>query len=87
MLELFLQTGLNIVLFSDIIELDYNDIVDQCNSKNLPFSNDIELTSDSIYTICFTSSSTGLPKGALLSNGNIISNARTMELFDANFQV
>ena len=48
---------------------------------------DVEHNSDSIYTICFTSSSTGQPKGALLSNGNVLANSRCIHLFDANFEV
>ena len=54
---------------------------------NVPFSNDIEIKPESIYTICYTSSTTGVPKGALISNQNIISNARANEGNDANFKI
>ena len=85
LIEQLQQVGLKVVFFTDIAELDYNEIVEQCNSKNLPITNDVPLTPDSIYTITFTSSSTGAPKGAIISHGNIISNSRTIDLFDANF--
>ena len=42
---------------------------------------------ESVYTICYTSSTTGVPKGALISNQNIISNARANEGNDAQFKI
>ena len=77
------QAGLNFIEWQDIIEMDYNDVVQQCTQKSVPFTNDIVMKPESIFTICYTSSTTGVPKGALISNQNIISNARGFDGNDA----
>ena len=88
------EAGFQVILFKDMIEKDSDELLtsyvenEECASPStfLMDDIDIELNGDSIYTICYTSSSTGKPKGALLSNGNVLANARCLHLFDAHFE-
>jgi long-chain acyl-CoA synthetase len=53
------------LVVSDMIELELQ------GSKKI--QKRVPTTKDSIATVCFTSGTTGLPKGAMLSHGNLLS--------------
>lgn len=44
-----------------------------------------DVNRDSIYTICYTSGTTGKPKGVMLTHGNFVSNIGAMEHYDSDF--
>lgn len=46
-----------------------------------------QATGDSIYTICYTSGTTGMPKGVMLSHKNFVSNLGAFEFFDGVFRM
>jgi long-chain acyl-CoA synthetase len=40
------------------------------------------VTPETVYTICYTSGTTGMPKGVMLTNRNFVSNIGAMQMFD-----
>jgi long-chain acyl-CoA synthetase len=44
-----------------------------------------EVEADTIYTLCYTSGTTGMPKGTMLKQNNFIANVGALNLFDPNF--
>ena len=99
-LESLKTAGFAVVMFNHILTKDSEDLIGGYTTQNsvvaeepsspmnfLMTDVDVEHNAESIYTICFTSSSTGQPKGALLSNGNVLANSKCIHLFDANFEV
>jgi len=99
-LDALKQAGFGVVMFNHILNKDSEDLIGGFTTQesvvadepvspmnSLMTDVDVEHNADSIYTICFTSSSTGQPKGAILSNRNVLANTKCFHLFDANFEV
>lgn len=63
--EKALDAGLNVHLFSELVEIGKTSQTDLA-SQGTP-------TVDSIYMFCYTSGTTGTPKAAKLSHGNLLS--------------
>lgn len=45
-----------------------------------------EPTPETIYTLCYTSGTTGMPKGTMLMHKNFIANVSAMQRFDGVFK-
>jgi len=40
---------------------------------------------DTVYTLCYTSGTTGMPKGVMITHKNMIANISAMNRFDGQF--
>jgi long-chain acyl-CoA synthetase len=56
----------------------------QIPDEEQPFE---EVTGDSIFTICYTSGTTGPPKGSMLTHTNLCANVGAFSRFDSQIQV
>lgn len=70
------ENGLTLVKFSDVIS----------EGKDLKAQYD-EVTPDTIYTLCYTSGTTGMPKGAMLAHRAFVSNIANFDKFDGVFKI
>jgi long-chain acyl-CoA synthetase len=46
-----------------------------------------EVGADTIYTLCYTSGTTGMPKGTMLKQNNFIANVGGLAMFDPTFKL
>jgi long-chain acyl-CoA synthetase len=77
--EIEAQTALNLTLVS------YESIVkEDTKGEEVKFD---EVTRDTVYTLSYTSGTTGLPKGVMITHGNYASNIGAMTQFDSEFTV
>lgn len=68
--------GVKLYKFNEIIEFGLHSTV-----KNLEL---VPPTSNDLSTICYTSGTTGTPKGVMLTHGNIIADSTVIEHFTNN---
>lgn len=62
--------------------IDYESVI----KEGLNLVADLEPpTADSVYTLCYTSGTTGMPKGVMLTHRNIVSNTSAIQRFDGIF--
>jgi long-chain acyl-CoA synthetase len=54
------------------------------NKEEVKFDN---VTGDTLYTFSYTSGTTGMPKGVMLSHRNFVCNIGAMTKFDPNFYI
>ncbi len=53
----------------------------------LPDASFDEVTHDTCYTFSYTSGTTGMPKGVMLSHRNFVANIESMTKFDGTFNL
>ena len=74
-LESAAQLGVKMIKYSDVL----------AEGKTLKVELE-EVTPDTVYTLSYTSGTTGMPKGAMLTNRNFCANIGAMTHFDAQFK-
>jgi long-chain acyl-CoA synthetase len=70
------QVGVKLVSFATAI----------AEGRNLEVKFDT-VTKDTLFTVCYTSGTTGMPKGAMLTQGNFTSNIGGVSKFDGVFHL
>jgi long-chain acyl-CoA synthetase len=61
-----------------LLYFDFGELIKE-GSKLLDISNDkIEIGLDDVYTFSYTSGTTGPPKGAMITNKNLLANISTL---------
>ncbi len=68
------QVGVTLIAFDTVVK----------EGRSLEVKFDL-VNRDSLYTICYTSGTTGMPKGAMLTQGNFVANAGGLTKFDGIF--
>eukprot|EP01125_Pyxidicula_operculata_P000454 TRINITY_DN10483_c0_g1_i1.p1 TRINITY_DN10483_c0_g1~~TRINITY_DN10483_c0_g1_i1.p1 ORF type:complete len:661 (-),score=182.25 TRINITY_DN10483_c0_g1_i1:265-2247(-) len=69
------KQGLNLITFADIVK----------KGSELPPLAPVTITSDDMLIIMYTSGTTGVPKGAMITNGNIISTMAAVHFSGVEF--
>lgn len=70
------QNGLTLINYEDV----------QNEGKGLKVKLD-QVTPETVYTLCYTSGTTGMPKGAMLTHRNFVSNIANFTKFDGCFKL
>jgi long-chain acyl-CoA synthetase len=63
--------------------IDYEEIIKEGEKLSTPLE---DVTSESVYTLSYTSGTTGMPKGTMLTHRNFLANVGGMDCFDGVFK-
>lgn len=85
------------IVIMDVVSQQLQDLADQAKVRVLTFQELEKIgrdctdkkphekpTPDDLATICYTSGTTGTPKGVMLTHGNVIADATALEYFKAS---
>jgi len=76
------EVGFNLVTWSQVLK-EGSTITD----AEANYEREREVRPETPYTFSYTSGTTGMPKGVMLSNRNFIANVGGMDIFDPNFRL